>query len=132
MTRRHSSTGIFPGRHVGAGDSRVVDQDVDGAGARLGLAKRCVHRIRVGNIDLDPARRATPRPVRLGFLHRSGIEIPDVDGGAGGLQPLAIARPNPWAPPVTIARLPFRSMLFMELPFLTFGHYVPVGSNATS
>ena len=62
----------------------------------------------------------------------AGSKSQTLDGGAGGLQPLADGAPESWAAPVTTARRPLRSMLFMESPFFALGRHVSAGSHATS
>ena len=81
MTRRHSSTGVFPGLVVRTGDAGVGDEDVDAAERRRGRRR--------GRFDLRHRKRPPPRQTRPrvelsgGLRALVDVEVPQRDTRAG-------------------------------------------------
>src|SRR5207248_7325109 len=104
---------------AGAEAGGIIDQGVDAAERRAGLADVMRHRGRIGEIA-DGGMRLDPA---FGDLAAHPIEClgaagADRDGSPGLAKASAIARPMPRLPPVTTARLPERSMFMARPPTL--------------
>ena len=85
----------LPNRGVGAGDSGVVDQDIDRAKSVAGVSRRPVDPIGIRDVDLDAA---CPCSQRLdGPGQRRRIPVPQADRRPGSDQPRGYRKPDPLA-----------------------------------
>ena len=69
------------------------------------------HRRGVGHVDAAGVNGVAD--LGRGLLGEVAVEVPDLDRGAGRGEALDDRLADPWAPPVTIATWPLRSIWFM-------------------